>query len=69
MTESEAGGGFGSADPILEVIVQDQELRSAMNERLDRVLRTVAESEAPTPVTTRGLMAALYEKVRASAFP
>lgn len=69
LTESEAGGGFGSADPILEVIVQDQELRSAMNERLDRVLRTVAETEAPTPVTTRGLMAALYEKVRATAFP
>lgn len=69
LTEGEAGGGFGSADPILDVIVQDESLRTSMNARLDRVLRTLAETEAPTPVTTRGLLAALFEKVRAAAFP
>lgn len=64
----DAGTAALEADPILEVEVADEELRREMNTRLDGVLRAVAETDAPAPLTTRGMMRALYERIGQRAF-
>ncbi len=53
-----------SQDPILEVVVSDALLRSEMNERIDRVLRSIAEVGASPPLTADGLLEILEGGLR-----
>jgi len=54
-----------SRDPVLEAVAEDPELQERMNEGLDRVLRAVAESGIPRPISTSGIFEHLVELLRA----